>query len=383
MSTKRIHLFLASAICFSSTLFPNSKNQTQNHYNTYGATHEHQSNDDQRCGVGLFGDLLYWKPYFSNTPYYMGANRLNQNQPRPDGITALEYTPQVIDMNADLGFRIGGSYSNDWHKISFTSSWTRFHTSQRFIQMNDRLTNTDSSDIANPVAIDPFWGSNLTIPEGTNFKLSSNQTIKLDQFDFLFSTLFKMNDWLKVSPGGGIRGFLSTVAFKNTFTKNTNNTDRVFGPPFNASTENVRQRYYAVGALMSLANQFDLTHGFSCINSLQLGFLVGDCENKSILTRNGESALRDINAGSGRVNTLTQSNITVKPALDVDLGLQYEFLNAAKTFGFNLQVAYEAHILPDFLQFVYVRDTTSLVRVFNYRGDLIFQGMRARCGISF
>jgi len=384
MNMKRTHHFLAVAISFTSVLFSQPSDARRNSYPKQRHTQQQSMNQDERVGLDVFGDFLLWKPYFSNTPYALGGSRLNQAQPRPDGITGITYEPYLIDFNPGVGFRIGAAYSNDWNKISFSTSWTRFHAHQQEIDMNDRLVNQAESDLGNPVVIDPFWGANSTIPEGgTNFKLVSDQYIKIDQLDFVFATRMGLNKWLSIKPGAGIRAYLSTVSFKNRFTKNVRNFNRVFVPPFSGSTETVSQRYYSLGALLSLKNEFDVGHGLSIINDIDLSLLVGSCKNKSVLGRQGPSVLPGYDESTHYQTTLVENEPTIKPVFDFDLGFQYEYTNTPKTWGYYLQVAYEAHILPDFVEFILLRDTTSQVRMFTYIGDLAFQGMRARAGITF
>lgn len=69
---------------------------------------------DQRYGVSLSGDYLYFVPYFSRMPYAQQDDTAFDTVPDSSGVRTGSATIKEIDVAGDSGYRITGSYQSDW-----------------------------------------------------------------------------------------------------------------------------------------------------------------------------------------------------------------------------------------------------------------------------
>jgi len=331
--------------------------------------------EDQRFGFHVFGDYLYWKPYLSNTPWILLTNN-EQNLPVPaDGVQQQTYTNLPFTFSGASGFRLGLGNRMEWHKLGFDVEWTRFHTTSQETTSNNALEDGLANNNSNPKAITGIWAATRSVADGVAFYARANGTLKLDQIDFLFSTMHNPVSWFQVTPGAGIRVFLSSFNLDVMIEKNRWGTTNVVSePPYNTEFEDVIQDFDSVGALFSMKSMFDIGWGVSSFADFALGLVAGNLKNTSNSQR--------VELGASTFDTMIENKTTIKTILDFDLGLQYEWINDAKNWGFFLQAAYEVHYMPNFLQPLLLRNT-AFTRVIDYRSDLTFQGLRARAGVTF
>lgn len=338
-------------------------------------SHQESAQEDQRYGFHVFGDYLYWKPYLSNTPWALVTNN-SENDPIPaDGVQKITYNNLPFTFSGDSGFRLGAGDRSDWHKLGFDVEWTRFHTTSRESVSNNAFEEGFANNNENPKAITGIWSAPRTVPTGVAYFSRANGTLKIDQIDFIFSTMYSPVKWFEVVPGVGIRTYLSTFELDTLIETNRwGDTNVVSAPPVNQEFITVTQDFDSVGALFSLRSAFDIYGGLRSVADFALGLVSGNLKNS---TKN-----QRIELGASVDDLQIENKDTIKTIIDFDLGLQYEWFNDPKNFGILLEVAYEVHFLPDFLQPLLLRNT-AFTRVFDYRSDLSFQGVRARAGISF
>lgn len=367
---------------------------------------QHMEQEDQRYGFSVMGDYLYWVPYFSNMPYAQKNNLGFQTVPTDAG----EYLPgnivtQNIDMSGDSGFRLTAGYQSDWQTVGFTAAWTRFHSTNTNKTTNDGITGSYASNNGYSGAIQGWWNTDEMTAGPIDdddigdvvYQATGTFDLKFDQLDFVFSTMYKPKDWCVIEPGMGLRALLTTMQLRATQVSNKWGENKVAEAPFNTARQVMTQDFDSVGLVGNMHSKFELSEGFSVVSSFALAYTVGDMKetNKSTVV---QPTIETENIDAAKYQSLRSSNTVFKPQFDVDLGLQYEWINDEKTFGLLLELAYEMHYLPNFMQFIRSDGNESLGvinddfdgaanqrrdRAVTEWSDLMFQGLRARAGISF
>lgn len=363
--------------------------------------------EDQRYGFYIMGDYLYWVPYFSNMPYAQRVNFANATFPNPSNDTGVlepgNVTTQNIDMSGDSGFRILASYQSDWQTVGFTAAWTRFHSTDTNGASNDAITGSYGSNAGYNDAIQGYWNNLDTIsgpintPTDVVFQANGKFQVKFDQLDFIFNTRYCPNDWVQIFPGMGLRSLLTTMQLTATQTSNKWGDNKVAEAPFNTAQQVMKQKFDTVGLVANINSRFDIYEGFRVVTGLALAYTIGNLQEtntSSVTQQTGTAAAAAANGDVSKYQRLRSDRNTFKPQVDADIGLQYEWINDEKTFGFLLEVAYEMHYLPNFIQFIRAAgpsaplgSTTEIPlqqnNVIAEWSDLMFQGLRARAGISF
>ena len=369
--------------------------------------------EDQRYGFTVMGDYLYWVPYFSNMPFAQKNNLEYQTTFDASGVLQPgNVTTQNVDMGGDSGFRIAAKYQSDWQTVGFSAAWTRFHTTDTNKTSNDAIEGNYNNNVGYNGAIQGYWNSpemssgpygELPAPNDVMgdvvFQADGKFQIKFDQLDFVFNTLYKPTDWCRVMPGMGLRSLLTTMKLTATQLSNKWGQAKVAEAPFNTAKQVMTQSFDTVGLVAGMGSEFDISDGFKVVSNLALAYTIGTMKETNTSTVAMAFPVGSVADGTdgAKYQRLRSDRTTFKPQVDLDLGLQYEWLNDEKTFGLLLELAYEMHYLPNFVQFIRTDRQTATQVYSNLTGytfvrndravaewsDLMFQGLRARVGISF
>lgn len=348
---------------------------TQRNQNQQVQTNQSQPNNAILEGseFSIFGDYLYWQPYFSNMPW---ANILNnsQNDPIPPDLVPKKIVEAAsTTFSGASGFRLGAGYRNTWHMLGVNAEYTRFHTASTSTTSNDHLHNR-VADAQAAKAINTWWTD--IADAGSIFSASVTSTLHIDQIDLLFSTVFKPVEWFTIIPGAGARGFISLIKMEMEFLRNTWGVDATTTPPFNTNNTLLEQQFHSIGALFSLRSVFDIGWGLASFIDFDVAFQVGETKDSNYDDR--------LDPRGSVVQNYIHNTTTIKPLIDCALGLEYTYPDIVKGFGILLQAAYEIHVYPDFYQPVYyLAGNEVFAKVVDYRSDLTIQGLRIRAGINF
>lgn len=224
-----------------------------------------------------------------------------------------------------------------------------------------------------------YWNNGAS----TNSIISSNTDvitvakgkmhISFDEMDFIFTTYRQPSDWAKVTMGAGIRSLLTKFVLTAIQVSNRwGNDTLVIEPPFNTAKQVLTQKLNTVGLVGVIEGTFDIYKGLKVVSGMSLAFNVGKSEGTNVMTVNNPD--RPVSS-----TLIDNPGTTVKPQFDGDIGLQYEWINTDKTFGLLVEVGYEAHYMPNFVQ--YIRSSDG--KVLSEETDFSIQAFRARAGISF
>lgn len=368
------------------------------HASQHGDRHNQQKVDqpDQRIHLAFAGDYLYWQPYFSNLPFAQRVPVTIDPQQLSDatGVQSQGYAAQNFQFSGDSGFRIGAEYTSDWNNFGLDFEWTSFHTAQTNRVSDTAPLSSGITPAGYTTGFLPHYANAWQYGASSNasrnklgnvHSVKSDMKIKFDSFDYKVSTFYRPATWAQLKFGLGIRNVFTNLSMRNTFQGNkwgmNDTTVPVSQPPYNTLVERSMQTYDTIGPVMTANGKVDIVDGFRFVNGMGLSYQVGQLKNRleTSLSGNGGTVV------SGFKNYKT----TIKPMYDLDLGLQYEYLNDDKTLGLLLEFAYEIHVLPDFMQFAYQERAAGNVDqmwtnpIVDVISDISMQGFRARAGFSF
>ena len=374
-----------------------TKDAHTNDMAAHAAMHE-----EPGVGLSVFGDYLYWKPYFSNLPYAIqypylqpAGQAFNNAQVDSNGVLNQKFVNNNFAFSGDSAFRIGANYQSDWQSFGLGVVWTSFSSSDTNRRSNSAVLTKGTADFRFGDAVVPWWDSEITVGEGLNsqnnlgtpFATRATTTIKLDFVDYAVNTQYSPVSWLKFHPSFAIRTMYSSMNFRQVTNRNRNTrSGNVAGaPPWVVATDNNNQKFNAVGLLGGVTTDFSLYEGFKLFSGAHFSYNAGHMKvTRSIDVSESAAGVAGhvLTSGSQKAD-----QTMILPVSDFDVGLEYSWADDDNNFGLNMQVAYEMHLLPGYQNFVYqsasIVLTNFVPQAIRYTGDLTIQGLRLRAGIAF
>lgn len=384
-------------------LFAGTQHGAQTHSTPHDASHKNVDmtqtmKEEPGVGLSVFGDYLYWKPYFSNLPYAIdypflhpenvntAANGTNWDT---NGVLTQKFVNTNFVFSGDSAFRIGAHYQSDWQTFGMGVEWTSFNSSDTNRRTDMSAVENADTTVNNGNAIAPWWASQINTfgtdisTDGVPFATKATTTIKLNFVDYMVNTEYTPVSWMKLVPSLAIRTLYSSMNFRQITNYNTNqvtSAGAVAAPPYLTTTDNNNQKFNSVGIMGGMQTNFCLYDGLSLFAGAQFSYNAGSMQ----VTRKTDSSVGNqvVIYGSQK-----SQQDTFLPVTDTELGLQYAWADDENNFGIMMQAAYEMHYLPKFQNFIYQQSAMNVAhfpqQAIRYTGDLSIQGLRLRAGFAF
>jgi len=312
------------------------------------------------CGVDIDinASFIYWTARMDGLGFAVSGYRNNDDQPPGKGDV------KHVDNDFHPGFKVGLGLGLDHDGWDIAAEYTWLYTS----------TDSDSTiqAVFNESTLSPMWNAgadSLTSPGSTITFASGSYDIDLNVIDLELGRNFFVSNYLKMRPHFGLKGTWYdadySVRYRGTDTP-------VTGQP-NQWRIGFDHDYWGVGIRAGLDTAWHFTNNFSIVGDVALSGMWGqfDVDRRDVASRfNDETFLSTV-----LLNTENQFH-TVKPVLELFLGMRWDTWTCDEEFHFSLEAGWEEQVW-------WTQNQMFAVYEEGAHGDLVLHGLTIKARFDF
>ena len=343
-------------------------------HHDYNQKPQENTQQNDCCGMSMFGDFLYWKTVRDGNDFYTGNLAFVENfAALVDNNLVPKGRTDSVNPGLKPGFRFGvsiGKLKKDWE---LQSTYTLFHA-------KNSSSPTGSED-GNSIK-DTIYSQNQIVgpPGALSINPYASYSLNYNVVDLLLRKTFTTDSFISFTPCLGLLGTWQKEQLK----VNTNQMENPDFVGFEATTVYqmlTKQHFWGLGPKAGIDTQWHFVKDFSFVGALNVSLLWGAFNNERIdtylettPTSFGTVAMQHENVQVVHMNGRFHQLV---PMINTDLGFMWnhKFENScAEVF---IKALWEMSVYFDYNHFIALPGSSQP------SGNLNLQGLTLRCGANF